>query len=423
MHWDIEYAFSHALEKTAPLVAIGTKGRSLGAAKIETDDTRWEELFADLADKARAILIIPSLTPGTRREIMAIAASESLRPKTIWIMPPTYWGIGAVIRKVLGRSHRKTWEAVRGELSHTMDLPPYQRSGALIYAGFKGTDCKQYKADDLAEDRLRPLIETVIATSRLEHEDRTQTMSAFTLPERSIRYRLEEWTYRRWLSALGTTSDRVILVLVVSLFPFLLLDFFAIAFGLKPIEITSPIMSPTVWVGDVILTTKASPVRGDVILLNGKDAPPGRYGIARLVGLPGDRLKIEHGTVYLNGTAIVQQPVADFFKGELAELLKFPFECLPEDNTLPEGIHFQTLTCGKDRSLGPATLKAGQTMTEVTVAADKFWVMYDLRSNGFALQINQADVAGRASFVAYSRKDTHGTIFSRIRWDRIFKAI
>ena len=67
-------------------------------------------------------------------------------------------------------------------------------------------------------------------------------------------------------------------------------------------------MLPTLTEGEMIIINKLSyyldePERGDIIVL---DYPndPSREFIKRLIGLPGDRIEVANGQVYVNGAAI-----------------------------------------------------------------------------------------------------------------------
>ncbi|MCL4153752.1 UNVERIFIED_CONTAM: hypothetical protein GTU68_053836 [Idotea baltica] len=110
-----------------------------------------------------------------------------------------------------------------------------------------------------------------------------------------------------------------------SFFPILALVFVLRAFLFEPFQIPSRSMVPTLEVGDFIIVSKFSygvrlpvvgtkiipisdPQRGDVAVF----IPPhdSRYFIKRVVGLPGDRVRVENNQVWINGEEQQQDFVA-----------------------------------------------------------------------------------------------------------------
>jgi len=106
-----------------------------------------------------------------------------------------------------------------------------------------------------------------------------------------------------------------------SFFPVLAIVLILRSFIVEPFQIPSESMVPTLEVGDFILVNKfaygirlpvirtkvinvSQPERGDVMVF----FPPHetRYFIKRVIGLPGDTVKIDYGDLYINGSLVEQ---------------------------------------------------------------------------------------------------------------------
>ncbi|MCL5269314.1 MAG: signal peptidase I [bacterium] len=86
----------------------------------------------------------------------------------------------------------------------------------------------------------------------------------------------------------------------------------AIALGKVEIDrVVSESMEPTLQIGDVILSdANAVPARYAIIVLNQPDAPQEKL-VKRILGMPGDRLVIRDGILYVNGREEYSRQVAD----------------------------------------------------------------------------------------------------------------
>jgi signal peptidase I len=72
------------------------------------------------------------------------------------------------------------------------------------------------------------------------------------------------------------------------------------AFALEPFEVASESMLPTLEAGDHLFVSKlAAPRRGDIVVFEHAGA---RY-VKRIVGLPGERVEVRSGRVFVNGVA------------------------------------------------------------------------------------------------------------------------
>jgi signal peptidase I len=80
------------------------------------------------------------------------------------------------------------------------------------------------------------------------------------------------------------------------------------AFFVRPSQVSGPSMAPHVSSGEFVITNTlayrfSKPRRGDVVAFAHDGVTPELY-IKRVVGLPGDRIRIDRGTVYVNGSRL-----------------------------------------------------------------------------------------------------------------------
>ncbi len=108
-----------------------------------------------------------------------------------------------------------------------------------------------------------------------------------------------------------------VLPAVQSLLYVLVFALFLMTFTVQPIRIPSASMEPTLLVGDFLLLDKqavasdafglmppAGVERGDVVVFHDPVDDPSVHLVKRVIGLPGDRLHLRDGVVYLNGKAL-----------------------------------------------------------------------------------------------------------------------
>lgn len=84
----------------------------------------------------------------------------------------------------------------------------------------------------------------------------------------------------------------------------------ALAFFMRTPQVWGPSMSPHIASGEVVLINTIAyrlhaPRRGDIIAFR-HDAPTPETLIKRVVGLPGDRVTIRSGIVYVNGQRLTE---------------------------------------------------------------------------------------------------------------------
>jgi signal peptidase I len=82
----------------------------------------------------------------------------------------------------------------------------------------------------------------------------------------------------------------------------------ALAFFMRTPQVSGLSMAPHIASGEIVLINTMAyrlraPARGDIIAFHHEGPTPETF-IKRVIGLPGDRIEIRHGTVYLNGAAL-----------------------------------------------------------------------------------------------------------------------
>ena len=148
----------------------------------------------------------------------------------------------------------------------------------------------------------------------------------------------------------------------------------ALPFGWRSFSIPSGSMIPTLLVGDRFLADTrrpgATPSRGDVVLFTLPKDPSTTY-VKRVIGLPGDRIAVRRGVLFINGAPVPRWP--------LGPTAADPGRRFTE--TLPEGRVYTTLHLTDDG-------RANNT-TEFHVPPDSLFVMGDNRDNSLDSRFDQ----------------------------------
>ncbi len=236
---------------------------------------------------------------------------------------------------------------------------------------------------------------------------------------------------------LWETAKTIIYAVVIALF---IRTVFA-----EPFSIPSGSMIPTLLVGDYLFVSKASygyskhslplsvplikgrifytePERGDVIVFKLPSDNRTDY-IKRLIGLPGDRIQMKAGRLYINGEMVERTFVERFVQrdstGAAVRYDKYT-------ETLPNGVRHTILEMSDDMPY--------DNTSEFVVPEDHFFMMGDNRDNsmdsrvlkiGFVPKVN---LIGKAKFLFYSNDGTaRWWEFWKwpmsVRWSRLLNGI
>jgi signal peptidase I len=207
------------------------------------------------------------------------------------------------------------------------------------------------------------------------------------------------------------------------------------SFLFQPFNIPSGAQMPTLLIGDYLFVSKyaygysrfslpdsprlfsgrifaAEPRRGDVVVFRLPWDEATDY-IKRLVGLPGDRIQMRGGELYINGTAVKRERVADFILSEGGRTTRVK----RWRETLPNGASYETLDLQDNGML--------DNTEEYVVPAGHYFMMGDNRDNSSDSRVPAErrgvgfvpfeNLIGRAAVIFYSiNPDDH-----RVRTERI----
>jgi signal peptidase I len=228
------------------------------------------------------------------------------------------------------------------------------------------------------------------------------------------------------------------LVLVMALLVLALPLFRSLLF--QPFNIPSGAMMPTLLVGDFLFVSKyaygysrysfpfspplfdgltgrvfgSAPERGDVVVFRLPRDDSVDY-IKRVVGLPGDKIQMINGQLYINGAAVKHERVEDYVGNEDGGPGTKHIKRWKE--TLPNGVSYYTLDL-VDNSFYDNT-------PVYTVPPDHYFMMGDNRDNSSDSRVLSQvgyipidHIVGRAAIVFLSIGNAEG-----VRWDRLFTRV
>ena len=232
---------------------------------------------------------------------------------------------------------------------------------------------------------------------------------------------------------------------LVTVFLAIFIAFLIRSFGWEPFRIPSGSMYPTLEVGDYLFVSKYSygysrysfplglpifkgriwydePKRGDVVVFRFPKNPHTDF-IKRVVGLPGDKIQVKDGRLYVNGEMLKRETEGRYIIDEYVAMPEF-YHLYQE--ILPEGYEHQIIEISDNERIVDNT-------EEFEVPEDAFFMMGDNRdrSDDSRMRVGfvpKENLVGKAKFLFFSHNDKGSilkpwTWFSAIRWRRFFKRI
>ncbi len=219
-------------------------------------------------------------------------------------------------------------------------------------------------------------------------------------------------------------------------------------FLFQPFNIPSGSMKATLLVGDYLFVSKYSygyshysiplspnlfsgrllgsePSRGDVVVFRLPKDDSTDY-IKRVIGLPGDRIQVDKGLLYINDKPVQRERLSDFV-GEDPCGSEATARVKRWKETLPNGVTYESLDC-VDNGFYDNTIV-------YTVPAGHLFMMGDNRDNSTDSRVLAAvgyvpleNVIGRAQMIFFSiAEGEHAWQIWRwptaVRWSRIFSIV
>ncbi len=215
-------------------------------------------------------------------------------------------------------------------------------------------------------------------------------------------------------------------------------------FLFEPFKIPSGSMYPTLYVGDYLFVSKYTygyskhslpfslplfegriwadaPQRGDVVVFKFPQDNKTDF-IKRIIGLPGDKVKMENGRLFINGEEVKREEVENFV--------------LRDDYGNGERFHqyIETLPGGKQHNiLELSDYEKEDNTPEVVVPQNSYFVMGDNRDRSDDSRVRVGfvpaeNLVGKARFLFFSHNNDDAWYQPwywprKIRWSRLFNKI
>lgn len=216
-------------------------------------------------------------------------------------------------------------------------------------------------------------------------------------------------------------------------------------FLFEPFKIPSGSMYPTLHVGDYLFVSKYTygyskhsfpfslplfdgriwadtPQRGDVVVFKFPQDNKTDF-IKRIVGLPGDKIKMQDGILYINGKPVERQQIEDFV---IRDKFGNGERYTQYVETLPNGVKHNILEISDQQELV-------DNMVEVTVPENSYFVMGDNRDRSDDSRLSVGfvpfeNLVGKARWLFFSHNTDDAWYkpwawTKKIRFERMFKKI
>jgi signal peptidase I len=255
------------------------------------------------------------------------------------------------------------------------------------------------------------------------------------------------WSFAIFLSMLGRVERfgfwrTISAYLIAAVFSAIGVALFVRSFVYQSFNIPSGSMRPTLAVGDYVFVAKfaygyshfslpfspplfsgrilsSQPAPGDVAVFRHPKDTSTDY-VKRIVGLPGDRIQVQQGQLYINDVPVKREPLANVAdEGACGAASGSPVKRWRE--TLPNGASYETLDCLDNSFLDNTVV--------YTVPDGHFFALGDNRDNSTDSRMPQfgpvpfENLIGRVSLIYFSYDAGSPNEAAYVRTDRIGKPV
>ena len=209
-----------------------------------------------------------------------------------------------------------------------------------------------------------------------------------------------------------------------SLLYIVVIALFVMTFTMQPFRIPSASMEPTLLVGDFLLVNKEistgrfpalAPAnlirRGDLIVFH-YPVDPALHLVKRIVGLPGDRLRLRDGRVWIDGRAL-SEPYAVYLPSG-ADSYRDDFPRMDRADPAVDSrwwVQMHSLVANG----------------ELTIPPDSYFVLGDNRNNSEDSRywglVPRAAIVGKPFLIYFSLKEPAVSLANLARWDRTLRIV
>ncbi len=239
-------------------------------------------------------------------------------------------------------------------------------------------------------------------------------------------------------------KEETLLDTIKTVFYAILIAIFIRSFFFEPFRIPSASMYPSLYIGDYLFVSKYTygysrhslplslplisgrvwadePVQGDVVVFKYPQDNRTDF-IKRVVGMPGDKIQMKEGVLYINDKLVERKQVEDFVsRDEGGNAIRYNQYV----ETLPNGVEHNILEVSDDEPL--------DNTIAVVVPEGHYFMMGDNRDKSDDSRMSAGfvpfeNLVGKARFLFYSHNN-HGAWYmpwtwpKKIRWDRIFDKV
>jgi signal peptidase I len=220
-----------------------------------------------------------------------------------------------------------------------------------------------------------------------------------------------------------TTHRHSLLQEFQSLLNIVVVALFILTFIAHPFRIPSASMEPTLLVGDFLLVNKEVSTgrfpalapnlirRGDIIVFH-YPVDPALHLVKRVIGLPGDRLRLRDGRVLIDGHAL-SEPYA-VYRPSAADSYRDDFPRLDRADPAVDSSWWVQMH---------SLVRNG----ELTIPPGSYFVLGDNRNNSDDSRywglVPRAAIVGKPFLVYFSLKEPAASLTNLARWDRTLRIV